>query len=229
MATENKEKAKGEAIFPLTQEQINQIAAIGAKEGVRAYKEEQKKEERRRKKEDSKVRKTKKLLSSYRRIKATLSDGEQFTPEEQAELRWKFVEDLMGNTREIAKINRQVVARGVRAVNAMRNAELEVLKGQRSGRTYRKPHSKATYTASAPGEPPARRTGNLRMHWNGQVKSEGSTAGGGVQIIAELESQEKYAGYLENGTKKMAARPFVDKIKEKATPEIEKIYKEPYG
>lgn len=89
---------KGQA---LTQEQINQIAAIGAKEGVRAYKEEQKKEERRRKKEDSKVRKTKKLLSSYRRIKATLSDGEQFTPEEQAELRWKFIEDLMGNTREI--------------------------------------------------------------------------------------------------------------------------------
>ena len=35
MATENKEKAKGEAIFPLTQEQINQIAAIGAKEGER--------------------------------------------------------------------------------------------------------------------------------------------------------------------------------------------------
>lgn len=102
MATENKEKEKGEAIFPLTQEQINQIAAIGAKEGVRAYKEEQKKEERRRKKEDSKVRKTKKLLSSYRRIKATLSDGEQFTPEEQVELRWKFIEDLMGNTREIA-------------------------------------------------------------------------------------------------------------------------------
>lgn len=102
MATEIKEKAKDEAIFPLTQEQINQIAAIGAKEGVRAYKEEQKKEERRRKKEDSKVRKTKKLLSSYRRIKATLSDGEQFTPEEQAELRWKFIEDLMGNTREIS-------------------------------------------------------------------------------------------------------------------------------
>jgi hypothetical protein len=38
---------------------------------------------------------------------------------------------------QVAKINRQVVARGVRAVNAMRNAELEVLKGQRSGRTYR--------------------------------------------------------------------------------------------
>ena len=44
------------------------------------------------------------------------------------------------------------------------------------------------------------------MHWNGQVKSEGSTAGGGVQIIAELESQEKYAGYLENGTKKNGSK-----------------------
>ena len=108
---------------------------------------------------------------------------------------------------QVTNINRKVVSRGVRAVNAIRNAELEVLKGQRSGRVYRKPHSKATYTASAPGEPPARRTGNLRMHWNGQVKSENSS-GGGVAIIAELESQEPYAGILENGSSKMAARPF---------------------
>lgn len=128
---------------------------------------------------------------------------------------------------QVANVNRQVLSRGVRAVNAIRNAELEVLKGQRSGRQYRKPFSKATYTASAPGEPPARRTGNLRMHWNGQVRTEGGT-GNGVQVIAELESQEQYAGYLEHGTSHMAARPFVERIKEKAAPEIEKIYKEPY-
>ena len=128
---------------------------------------------------------------------------------------------------QVTNINRKVVSRGVRAVNAIRNAELEVLKGQRSGRVYRKPHSKATYTASAPGEPPARRTGNLRMHWNGQVKSENSS-GGGVAIIAELESQEPYAGILENGSSKMAARPFTEKIKEKAMPEIQTIYGEPY-
>lgn len=128
---------------------------------------------------------------------------------------------------QVTNINRKVVSRGVRAVNAIRNAELEVLKGQRSGKVYRKPYSKATYTASAPGEPPARRTGNLRMHWNGQVKSENSSSGG-VAIIAELESQESYAGYLENGTSKMAARPFSDKIKEEAMPEIQRIYSEPY-
>lgn len=129
---------------------------------------------------------------------------------------------------QVADINRQAVSRGVRAVNAIRNAELEVLKGKRSGRVYRKPFTKrATYTASAPGEPPARRTGNLRMHWNGQVKSE-NASGGGVAIVAELESQEPYAGALENGTPKMAPRPFVEQIKEKAEPEIKKIYSEPY-
>ncbi len=125
-------------------------------------------------------------------------------------------------------INRKVISRGVRVVNVIRNAELEVLKGQRSGRVYRKPYTKkATYTASAPGEPPARRTGNLRMHWNGQVKSKKSS-GGGAAIVAQLESQEKYAVLLEEGTSKMAPRPFAEKIVEKARPEVEKIFREPY-
>lgn len=55
----------------------------------------------------------------------------------------------------------------------------------------------------------------------------GRSSGGGTEVIAALESQEKYAYYLENG-KGMAPRPFVERIKEKAMPEIEKIYKEPY-
>lgn len=127
----------------------------------------------------------------------------------------------------VLDINRQVISRGTRAVNEIRNAELEVLKGQRSGRTYRKPHTKhATYTASAPGEPPARRTGNLRLHWNGQVKS-GNASSGGVAIIAELTAQEEYAEYLEKGSG-MAPRPFVDRIQEKALPGIKRIYGESY-
>lgn len=130
---------------------------------------------------------------------------------------------------QVTEINRQVVSRGVRAVNAIRNAELNVLKGQRSGKVYRKPYTKkATYTASAPGEPPARRTGNLRMHWNGEVKS-GAASGNGVKVVAALESKEPYAGYLENGTSKMAPRPFVEKIKEEAAPEIQKIFGGPYA
>ncbi|MFQ7264264.1 MAG: hypothetical protein ACLRO4_07580 [Lachnospiraceae bacterium] len=126
----------------------------------------------------------------------------------------------------VESVGKQVVSRGTRAVNAIRNAELDVLKGQRSGRVYRKPHSKATYTASAPGEPPARRSGALRLNWHGEVK--GGSAAGETKIVAALESEQRYAGYLENGTSRMAPRPYKDRITEKALPEILSIYSEPY-
>lgn len=128
----------------------------------------------------------------------------------------------------VESVNRQVLSRATRAVNAMRNAELDVLKGQRGGRIYRKPGG-GTYQASSPGEPPARRTGNLRLHWNGRVATGGGGSGSGVSITLELESQEHYAGYLENGTSHMAPRPFKDRITEKATPDVVAIYSEPYA
>lgn len=126
----------------------------------------------------------------------------------------------------VKKVNREAASRGMRAVNAIRNAELEVLRGKRSGRVYRKPHAKSHYTASAPGEPPARRTGNLRLNWNGTVES--SSTGSGLRVTAVLESQERYSTYLENGTRRMAPRPFKQPISEKAMPEIELIYHEKY-
>lgn len=130
--------------------------------------------------------------------------------------------------RVVENVGRQAVSRGTRAVNAIRNAELDILKGSRGGRVYKKPHSSATYTASAPGEPPARRSGALRLNWHGAVEG-GSSGGGGVQITATLESEQSYSGYLENGTSKMAPRPYKDRIIEKATPEIVAIYNEPYS
>lgn len=126
----------------------------------------------------------------------------------------------------VKKVNREAASRGMRAVNAIRNAELEVLRGKRSGRVYRKPHTKSHYTASAPGEPPARRTGNLRLNWNGTVES--SSTGSGLRVAAVLESQERYSTYLENGTRRIAPRPFKQPISEKAMPEIERIYHEKY-
>ncbi len=128
----------------------------------------------------------------------------------------------------VTKINRQVKSRGTRVKNVLRNAELEVLRGKRSGRKYRKPFSKRRYTASAPGEPPARRTGDLRLKWSGGVEAK-TTSGKGTQVTAYLESNTPYAGYLENGTGRMAARPYVEKIKEKAQPEIERIMSEDYS
>ena len=108
----------------------------------------------------------------------------------------------------------------VRAANELRNAELEILRGGRSGRTYRVPGTKATYTASAPGEPPAVRTGALRM-------SFGMTAtGNNGSYTAEIHTDVPYANYLEEGTSRMAARPFKEKIIEKAKPKVMQIFSE---
>ena len=130
-------------------------------------------------------------------------------------------------------IDRQVVSRATRAVNEMRNAELEVLKGQRSGRVYRKYPYKSTYRASAPGEPPARRTGSLRLHWNGRVETRAS--GNKVEVLAVFESGEEYSKALEEGavhTKRghytVAPRPFVKRTMEQAKPKILQIYETPY-
>ena len=145
------------------------------------------------------------------------------TPESAGAAVRFLVRDMVGD------VNRKVASKGTRAVNILRNAELQVLKGQRSGKVYRKPHSKASYTASAPGEAPARRTGNLRLHWNGEATGQNNVSGG-VTVTASLESQEEYAALLEHGTKHgthyTAPRPFVNRIIEKAAPEIEKLFKD---
>ena len=84
--------------YVLSQDELNQIAVVASQEAVKVFQNEQKKAERRRAKNEDKVKRTKKMLSSYRRMKATLSEEAVFTEEEKIELRWKFIEDLMGNS-----------------------------------------------------------------------------------------------------------------------------------
>ena len=118
-------------------------------------------------------------------------------------------------------VKRQIVSRGMRAANELRNAEQDTLNGAGHGRVYYKPHG-GKYTASAPGEVPARRLGDLRRDW--EPKTQSSNNG----VTAYIESAMPYADYLEHGTKKMAARPYVEKIKTRALPKIVKIYSETY-
>lgn len=97
-----------------------------------------------------------------------------------------------------------------KAVNEVRNTTLETLSGKRTGRTYFVPGTKRTYTASAPGEPPAQATGRLRQSVKGVVKGMAGTVTGQVGSVME------YAPCLEYGTKKMAARPWLRPSFEKA-------------
>lgn len=126
-------------------------------------------------------------------------------------------------------IKHEMERRSYLAANELRNASLLVLRGQRNGRRYRVPGTKRYYTASAPGEPPAVRTGIFRMSWQpsahvvfGEYISRiesGVTTNNGRYNLGEL---------LEKGTKKMAPRPHHEKILEKAQKPIEKIYGAPY-
>lgn len=88
--------------YSLTQEQLDNIAAIAAEKAVEAYrseKEAHRSEENEKQKliDDMNVRITKKKLQSYRRVKASLAYTEEFTEDEKIELRWAFVKDLMGS------------------------------------------------------------------------------------------------------------------------------------
>lgn len=148
--------------------------------------------------------------------------------------------------KNVKSINRQIKSRAVRVENALRNAELEVLQGKRSGRVYKKPgtygksRSQATrklvreygnklkggqlYRASAPGEAPAKMNGDLRKRWHKDTDILGEN-----KVVAYIQSDMPYSSYLENGTGKIAPRPFVEKIKEKAKPEIERIMNDNYS
>lgn len=122
----------------------------------------------------------------------------------------------------VEKVKSQVNSRVPRAENALRNAALETLRGQGRGRIYKKSGG-GTYQASAPGDVPARRSGILGESW-----IPASQVGSGESITVALQNGAPYAGYLQDGTSKMAARPFKEKIEQAALPEIISIYSEPY-
>ena len=131
---------------------------------------------------------------------------------------------------------RQAKSLGWVGVQYLRNAELKVLSGQRSGRRYNVPgtgrvkydkrtHTAAItyrkYTASAPGEPPAVRTGVFRTSWQMRVEDQED---GVVLRLETAESQKGYPEYLENGTSRMAPRPYVQRIQDLAEPQVRRLY-----
>ena len=111
-------------------------------------------------------------------------------------------------------IKREMARKGAMATNTLRNVELEVLSKGGSGKKYKRLPNRS----SAPGETPAPQSGNLRQDCNDETLIEGN------RVTSRLKSNVKYAGWLEDGTKKMAKRPFVNPIKKKAEPEVVKIF-----
>ena len=142
-------------------------------------------------------------------------------------------------------VQKEVSQRAYRASNELRNASLYVLRGARSGKTYRVPNTgkkyKASapgepntgkkYKASAPGEPPAVRTGTFRFSWGTHVHVEKN--GSHFRAVSSIESNERAGGrllgeMLENGHGSVAPRPYKQKVIDKALPKVKAIYKKPY-
>jgi hypothetical protein len=139
----------------------------------------------------------------------------------------------------VKEVQDQAISRGIQASNEIRNAALNVLRGQRSGRRYRIPHtgkpgvkgSGTYYSASKPGEAPAVRTGNLRSSW--QTRPTVTQSGDTVTVSPGIRSNVPYNKYLDDhfgsgARRKIAERPYVDSIKERAMPGVTRIYKRKY-
>lgn len=146
------------------------------------------------------------------------------------------IEDVVGG------IRKQVQRRTYLAANELRNSALIVLRGQRHGRrykvpgTYRRQRDKTDgkmkngryYTASAPGEPPAVRTGNFRNSWQTDVITSGNLFTSRIESDLKTDSGHLLGEVLEDGTRRMAPRPYIQRTLEKAEPKIVRIYSEPY-
>ena len=147
-----------------------------------------------------------------------------------------------------ARITQGMKARAYSVSNELRKSSQNILRGQRSGREYiipgtgrvkynkRKKTATITYRryrASAPGEPPANRLGAFRGGWQTRIESTGSGDSLSVRSMIENSVRTDNGKYLlgeilEEGTGKMAPRPYKERILTDAKPRIIKIYKRPY-
>lgn len=94
----------------------------------------------------------------------------------------------------------------------------ETLVGNRSGRQYYVPGTKKLYTASAPGEPPAKATAELSQNIEISVGSEGKT------VIGRVGTDKIQGKMTEFGTIHMAARPWLHISFEKSLDKIKSIF-----
>lgn len=80
----------------------------------------------------------------------------------------------------------------------------------RTGREYRLPDSQSSYTASAPGEPPAERTGDYLSSWGRTKAVRTATAVVAAAVSDEIHPDGVPAGLrLEEGSQDTEPRPHI--------------------
>lgn len=116
----------------------------------------------------------------------------------------KVKEDLENNMQEILLGGGQLIrGEAIRSIQS----------GAKSGKTYKRYNPTRTHKASAPGEAPASDTGFLVS--NIRVKDQ--------KDLVQVRSEASYSKFLEYGTSKMLARPFLFPAMEKSKPKIAQV------
>lgn len=119
----------------------------------------------------------------------------------------------------IQAIENDAQKRALRIGHMLRNYIVTQLAGQRSGRVYRVPGTKRFYTASAPGEYPAVRTGYLRRSIRTVVRQDlwGVYAVVGTDVPYGASLERRGAQGLKGG------RPWLTRAYAEMLPEIRKV------
>ena len=104
---------------------------------------------------------------------------------------------------------REVILGGAQLIRG--EAIKSIQTGPKSGRIYERYNPRRTHQASAPGQAPASDTGNLVSQIIVRPKNPDEVA---------VESNALYSSFLEFGTSKMLARPFLFPATEKSRMKI---------
>lgn len=104
---------------------------------------------------------------------------------------------------------RKMLRAGIRVIERETKALLE---GSRTGHTYT--FRSVTHQASAPGEPPAVDTGNLKNSLRVLEVTDD---------YASFGTSADCAAYLEFGTRHMGARPYLRPAAENSTEDVERV------
>jgi len=121
----------------------------------------------------------------------------------------KALQSLKALEKDLQEPFREVIKGGGQLIRG--EAIKSIQTGPKSGRTYEKYNPRRTHKASAPGQAPASDTGNLVR--NIRVRQVD------VDNVA-VESNAFYSSFLEFGTSKMLARPFLFPATERSRPKI---------
>jgi HK97 gp10 family phage protein len=122
----------------------------------------------------------------------------------RVEIRIDGLDDLFADLRKLGDLSDELLVDTINdvAMDTQNEAVRGIQRGPANGRTYKR--GTVTHTASAPGQFPMSDTGRLASN----VESILATP---ANIQAKVGTNIVYGAYLEFGTSKMAARPWLQR------------------